>query len=201
METKICKKCGRELPIEEFYKGRGMKDGHLNVCKECFKLQTKQCTKQHRKNNPEYQKQYRQTPMWRASYLVSAYKYNDKKYNRGECTLTAKWVLDNILMQPCKHCKKEGWKVIGCNRLDNSKPHTMDNVEPCCEECNKKLAGEEKKTIFSKQVYQYTLDGELVTIWPSINEVGRNGYNKGNVSSCCRGKLNKYKNYIWNYDK
>ena len=42
METKICKKCGRELPIEEFYKAKNNKDGHMNVCKECFVQQQKQ---------------------------------------------------------------------------------------------------------------------------------------------------------------
>lgn len=75
----------------------------------------------------------------RASNLISAYNQTDKKYNLGKGDLTAKWIVDNIFTQPCKYCGKTGWKIIGCNRLDNSKPHTMDNVEPCCAECNKKL--------------------------------------------------------------
>lgn len=51
----------------------------------------------------------------------------------------------------------------------------------------------------SKQVYQYTLDGELVKVWPSTMECNRNGYGQGNVSACCRGKLKKYKGYRWSY--
>lgn len=35
METKICKTCGRELPIEMFYKNPMSKDGHINSCKDC----------------------------------------------------------------------------------------------------------------------------------------------------------------------
>lgn len=35
METKICKKCGRELPLDNFSKNAKMKDGLQNHCRAC----------------------------------------------------------------------------------------------------------------------------------------------------------------------
>ena len=35
METKVCRKCGRELPITEFYKNKLYKDGYMTICKKC----------------------------------------------------------------------------------------------------------------------------------------------------------------------
>ena len=37
METKICSKCGRELPISEFYKNKQAKDGLQCHCRSCQK--------------------------------------------------------------------------------------------------------------------------------------------------------------------
>lgn len=33
--TKVCCKCKRELPVEEFYKNKKMKDGLQSYCKQC----------------------------------------------------------------------------------------------------------------------------------------------------------------------
>ena len=52
----------------------------------------------------------------------------------------------------------------------------------------------------SKQVGQYTLDGELVKIWPSAIEVQRQaGFSQGNISQVARGKYKQAYGYIWKY--
>lgn len=94
------------------------------------------------KNSSEritYHKNYTKTPMGRASYLVQAYAREDKKYNRGKGDIDAKWIVENIFSKHCAYCGTTDWTKLGCNRLDNSKPHTIDNVEPCCGKCNLKL--------------------------------------------------------------
>lgn len=79
---------------------------------------------------------YRLTPFGRASNLVGTYKQNDERYNRGECTLTPEWIVEHIFNEPCHYCGKPDWHELGCDRIDNSLPHTPDNVVPCCWECN-----------------------------------------------------------------
>lgn len=40
--TKICKKCGKELPINCFHKDKGVVGGYKNTCKECQHKHEKQ---------------------------------------------------------------------------------------------------------------------------------------------------------------
>jgi hypothetical protein len=48
METKICRKCGRELPIENFYINKSLKGGHDNTCRECKNAYSKEWAKKNR---------------------------------------------------------------------------------------------------------------------------------------------------------
>lgn len=134
----------------------------------------------------------RNIPIYRAKYLIDCYKHQDKLYNRGKGDLTAQWIVDNIFSKPCAHCGKTGWKVIGCNRLDNSKPHTMDNVEPCCMECNVELVHPKKKL---DQIDMVT--GQVIRTWNSTMDARRNGFI--HASDVCLGKRKQDKGYIFKY--
>lgn len=135
------------------------------------------------------------TPMGRACRLVNNYNWMDKKANRGKGNLTPKWIVENIFTKPCAHCGKTGWNVIGCNRIDNSKPHTMDNVEPCCEHCNHVLGGKLKALIVD-QIDPKT--GEVLHQWESASEAEiQLGYNSSHINACCLGKRKTHKGYIW----
>lgn len=83
-----------------------------------------------------YSRKYRQTKNGRAHRLVLDYKTLDKKKNLGECTLTSDWIYKNILSGQCIYCGESDWQKLGCDRIDNSKPHTPENCVPCCWNCN-----------------------------------------------------------------
>ena len=119
---------------------------HLSKCKKYSKKYNQENKKKHselmkqwREKNQEYYKQYKtETQIGRANTLVSAYQQSDKKSNRGECTLITDWIINNIFTSKCVFCGESDWKKLGCDRIDNSKPHTEDNVQCCCADCNRK---------------------------------------------------------------
>ena len=51
---KTCKKCNVLKDLNEYYKHSRMADGHLNICKECKKIQQTET----RNNNLEYYQEY-----------------------------------------------------------------------------------------------------------------------------------------------
>lgn len=80
--------------------------------------------------------------------------------------------------------RKELYKV--------NKPYWYGRIRSDCDK-------EKMSTSHMKQVYQYTLDGELVAIWKSTLECASNGFNQGHVAACCRGAEKKHKGYKWSY--
>ena len=52
----------------------------------------------------------------------------------------------------------------------------------------------------SKPVGQYTHDGDLVKVWPSVIEAQRQtGFSKGHISLAANGKYKQAYGYIWKY--
>lgn len=87
--------------------------------------------KRHSKTPKDYTETNSRT---KASKMISSYRKKDQKNGVSICDITIDWMIDNILTKPCVYCG-DTYRV-GCDRLDNSKGHTIDNVVPCCYECN-----------------------------------------------------------------
>lgn len=87
------------------------------------------------------------------------------------------------------------------NRLDNLELITMK------ENCNygtriERMRKNQINKQNSKTVYQYSLEGELIKVWPSTKECARNGFGQAAVSACClkKPKCKTHKGYIWSYE-
>lgn len=90
-----------------------------------------------------YNKEYSKTQMGKAQRQVQQYKVMDERngFGKDKIDFDARWIVENIYTKPCVHCGETDWHKLGCNRLDNTKPHTKDNVESCCFHCNCVLNG------------------------------------------------------------
>lgn len=111
--------------------------------------------------------------------------------------ITLEQTMELIGKSKCAHydtCGCDNWRELGLNRLDNSKPHTYDNCEPCCFKCNCKLNDKERMKI----VYQYNKNDELLQIWSSISECEKAGYT--HAWECCLGKRKTNKGCKFSYE-
>lgn len=70
----------------------------------------------------------------KASKMISSYKNKDKKNGLDVSDMDIDWLTENILTKPCVYCGDT--HKVGCDRIDNNKGHSKENVVPCCFECN-----------------------------------------------------------------
>lgn len=85
---------------------------------------------------------------------------------------------------------------------ENKQNNCVDNLEWCNAKHNINFGSRNKKVAnkLSKQIGQIdAVTGEVIHQWTSVNECGRNGYNKGDISLCARGLKKQYKGYVWKY--
>lgn len=61
----------------------------------------------------------------------------------------------------------------------------------------------EKKMRVYKGVAKYEIndDSTIIKVYPSANDVIRDGYSRESVSKCCNGKLKSHKGFIWKFVK
>lgn len=73
----------------------------------------------------------------RANDLVNHYNYLDRKKFGESGDLDRDWIIQNIFGSKCVYCGTGVWTKLGCDRIDNSKPHTKDNCVCSCARCNR----------------------------------------------------------------
>lgn len=84
---------------------------------------------------------------------------------------------------------------------DGSVDLEKSNLEWCTPEYNSNYGTARARATVkqSKPVKQLDKNGNIITIWPSISEAGKNGFSIGNIWSCCNNKIKTYKGCLWTY--
>lgn len=131
---KQCKRCNEIKTLDEFYKHKGMADGHLNICKAC-KLDD---AHQYRKENIErvreydrersrtterieYQKQYHQSDKGKESHKRATEKYQETSpKKRAAHVMVGNAFRSGLLKKrPCEVCGAEN---VHAHHDDYDKP-------------------------------------------------------------------------------
>ena len=105
---------------------------------QIHKERKKEYNQANKERGKGYQKKYYSTPLGKANNLARTYKRSDRKKGFDPSNnVTSKWIIENIFSgQSCIYCGDSDWTHLGCDRIDNSKPHTPDNVICSCGLCN-----------------------------------------------------------------
>jgi len=109
--------------------------------------------------------------------------------------------------------KGEGIWVVN-HKDENRQNNRLDNLNLITQAENVTYGSAPKKQheaqinnpATSKKVYQYSTSGELMKVWPSTRECGRNGFDARRISECCNNKgrhrnKREHKGYLWSYSE
>ena len=140
------KERGHKRNIEEREKRSEYNKKYRAEHKEYYQEYMKKWEHEHKEERKEYAKsrdnsvsnnRRRATMDRKANALSQDYRYADN--GRGfntENNVDGKWIEENIYTSRCVYCGDSNWKHLGCDRIDNSRPHTADNVVCSCGICN-----------------------------------------------------------------
>lgn len=93
--------------------------------------------KKNKAQQSAYNKEFYNTIPGMASRRRSHYLADDKEKGFDTAqTVTAEWIAENILTASCIYCHDAEPYHLGCDRIDENKGHTPDNVVCACPVCN-----------------------------------------------------------------
>lgn len=152
--TKVCKRCLEEKSAKEFSPSPLGKDGLLNKCKTCRRIQTRELarkrrkdplnymvelkrSREYKKNNPEKMRAYQRKWSEKHPGYFRSRMYRLKK---GDFTKRGWDILIEYYGEKCAYCGKDA-EVLEIEHiipLSKGGENTFSNVVPSCVQCNRK---------------------------------------------------------------
>ena len=143
----------------------------------------------------------------KSGYLRVGLWKNGKQKTCYVHRIVAETFLPNPEGKPCINHKIQGKKGKKINMVFFNEDGTIDKerttIEWVTHKENNNYGGHNERIAKanSKKVLQLSSTGELIREWESVNECGRNGFNKGHVAACCRGEEKTHKGFRWEYEE
>lgn len=191
MITKLCKKCGREKPLSEFYKNPRYSSGYESKCKECVK----EATRRREIENPEGVLKSR----------LSAYgkkPTHENGYRVIEAALMA-----GVIEKPhsCSICNcPDTEKRIEAHHYDYERPLEVTWLCPDCHFIADQMRrGREGKTAMPWAKPVVMIDGGKVACrFDSIADAARAvSRSESSIKQCLAGISKTCAGYGWAYEK
>ena len=141
-------------------------------------------------------------------YNSNRVKLNCRKLSSGYVEVTNHETLHRILWRVFNGEIPEGMEIDHINTIRDD--NRLENLRLVThkENCNNPTSIENysnhnksvDRSYLKKKTYQYTLDGELVKVWESAAECGKNGYGQSSVCKCCNDNSKTYKGFKWTHE-
>jgi 5-methylcytosine-specific restriction endonuclease McrA len=90
VSSKVCKGCGVEKSLAEFYKQTGMADGYLNKCRACVRARTQKYRREHLEQCVQYEKARANLP-----HRVEARRKYEEEHKAEISEYKKKWAAEN----------------------------------------------------------------------------------------------------------
>jgi len=202
---KKCSKCEKNKHISKFAKSKQTKDGRYGWCKTCVLIKASE---------------FHKTKRGLIYNLYFCQKENSKKRNYVQPLYSLKEFSDWCVSQKKFHKLFKTWKKKdyiknlrpSCDRLDDYKSYTFENIQLLNWEENKKKGHFDRKNGINNKgsrpvIGINKITGVKVKYYSIMDAVRKTGVSSGNIWCCCSNNNPKYKKhksaggFIWKFKK
>lgn len=160
----------------------------------------------------EKSKEYRHSKKGMVKDIYNHQKQNSTRRGHAAPDYGLEELREWMFSQPNFDDLYQGWvssgfdkmQVPSCDRLNDYKPYSFDNMQLTTWKKNKLRGHADKKAGInnknSKVVKQFTKEGAIVAEHHSARHANRvTGVDRGDIGNCCNGKLKSAGGFVWRF--